>query len=830
MPDEEDPSLLEHEHRTSIEVNMATTKVLGGVPVYNYHLANPGGMNPSLAELTEQKKWIIMMDAGTTDADEAKFCQDVKSLGNIQCIDSGDPDNNGEPYVAVKANEAELKSVMDQHFPHVLYGEPDGQVFVDDPEPDPSLIEEAASLPWGLDRIDDVTGQDGSYDPPAANSNQGAGAHVYVADTGVRISHDDFEGRAIAAFDYFKSGSDKVCHQGDANCAGDRNGHGTHCAGTIGGKQYGVAKKTALYAVKVLNPSGSYLGILKSVDYVMSKGNKPAVWSASLGGGGNYHAIADTFVKAKAANVLISVAAGNNNANACSYTPAFAPAAITVGATQSGDKRASFSNYGSCVDIFAPGVAVKSAWWNSNTATRTISGTSMACPHVSGVAALIYGDFPGVTADNVEQRIKTDAGKGLVKDPKSTNLMLHVPKWVPDSGSGTTMQPTVAPTVPPTQPPTMPPTQPPTKPTMPPQPPTKPPPTSLVPGMKEEVWYKKYGMRRLPTSWSSPSFTRGVSKIDYRSTGSPWSGLTERDNFAVRWTGEVKLDAGGRYEWCTRSDDGSKMIIDGSLIVNNDGLHGMRMRCGWKTSGVGYNKFEAQMFERGGGAGMEVYYSGPDTSNRRTKISASKFFFDGKVPTTTTPPPPTAPPPPPSYVVAGLKEEVWYKKYGMRKLPTSWSSPSFTRKIAKIDYRSTGRPWSGLKERDNFAVRWTGYVKIATAGEYTWYTTSDDGSKLLIDGQKVVDNDGLHGMRTKSGKGQLLVGYHMFEAQMFERGGGAGMYVYYRGPGMGYRQKVPSSKYFMLGPPTTTTAPPTTTTQDDPISGDDGDMGDGDLN
>jgi hypothetical protein len=365
-----------------------------------------------------------------------------------------------------------------------------------------------------------------------------------------------------------------------------------------------------------------------------------------------------------------------------------------------------------------------------------------------------------------------------------------------------------------------------------PPPPTAPPPppTKLVAGLKEEVWYKKYGMRKLPTSWSSPSFTRGVTKIDYRSTGSTWSGLTERDNFAVRWTGYVKIATTGEYEWCTRSDDGSKMIIDGSLIVNNDGLHGMRTQCSKQGVTGDYHKFEAQMFERGGGAGMEVYYSGPDTSNRRTKISASKFFFDGKVPTTTTPPPPTAPPPPPSYVVAGLKEEVWYKKYGMRKLPTSWSSPSFTRKIAKIDYRSTGRPWSGLKERDNFAVRWTGYVKIATAGEYTWYTTSDDGSKLLIDGQKVVDNDGLHGMRTKSGKGQLLVGYHMFEAQMFERGGGAGMYVYYRGPGMGYRQKVPSSKYFMLGPPTTTTAPPTTTTQDDPISGDDGDMGDGDLN
>jgi hypothetical protein len=442
MLDEDDPSLLEHAHRTSIRVNMATTKVFGGVPIYNYHLANAGGMNPSLAELTEQKTWIIMMDAGTTDDDEKKFCADLAKLGtNVQCIDSGDPDNNGEPYVTIKANEAELRSVLKKHYPHVKYGEPDGPVSIDDPEPEPSLIEEAASLPWGLDRLDDTTGQDGSYNPPA-NSKQGDGAHVYVADTGVRISHQDFEGRATAAFDWFKSGSNKECGASDTNCAGDTNGHGTHCAGTIGGKQYGVAKKTKLYSLKVLNPSGSFTGIIGSLDYVMSKGNKPAVWSASLGGKGKVHSVADTFVKAKAANILISVAAGNDNDDACNYSPAFAPAAVTVGATQIGDTRASFSNYGSCVDIFAPGKSVLSAWWNSDTASKSISGTSMACPHVSGVAALIYGDFPGVDAATVEQNMKAYAGKDLVKDPKSgtPNLMLHVPSWVPDSPL-TTMPP-----------------------------------------------------------------------------------------------------------------------------------------------------------------------------------------------------------------------------------------------------------------------------------------------------------------------------------------------------------------------------------------------------
>jgi subtilisin family serine protease len=236
MSDEDDPSLMEHEHRTSIEVNLATTKVLGGVPIYNYHLANAGGMNPSLAELFVQKVWIIIFDDSATDDDEAAFCEYLKTKfndANVKCIASGDPDHSGEPYVAVKANEEELKAVLSQHSHKVKYGEPDGPIGIDDPEPDPSLIEDdATSIPWGLDRIDDATGQDGSYKTPT-NSKEGAGAHVYVADTGVRTTHQDFEGRAIPAYDYYKSGNDKVCDQKDTSCGNDRNGHGTHCAGTI---------------------------------------------------------------------------------------------------------------------------------------------------------------------------------------------------------------------------------------------------------------------------------------------------------------------------------------------------------------------------------------------------------------------------------------------------------------------------------------------------------------------------------------------------------------------------------------------------------------------
>merc|ERR1719373_326007 len=298
--------------------------------------------------------------------------------------------------------------------------------------------------------------------------------------------------------------------------------------------------------------------------------------------------------------------------------------------------------------------------------------------------------------------------------------------------------------------------------------------------------------------------------IDYRNTGGTWSGFTERDNFAVRWTGYVKIDTPGQYEWCAGSDDGSKLIIDDGLTVNNDGLHGMRSRCGSMQTVAGNTKMEAQFFERGGGAGMELSYSGADTSRRRKSVPASQFFFDGKVPATTTPPPPTAPPPPPSKLVPGLKEEVWYKKYGMSRLPTSWSSPSETRAAAMIDYRNTGGTWSGFTERDNFAVRWTGYVKIDTPGQYEWCTGSDDGSKLIIDDGLTVNNDGLHGMRTKCSKLSVAAGYHKMEAQFFERGGHAGMKVSYSGADTSNsRNSVPASQLFFDGKvPTTTTPPP----------------------
>jgi subtilisin family serine protease len=228
---------------------------------------------------------------------------------------------------------------------------------------------------WGLDRIDQVAR------PLSATytyTSTGSGVNVYVIDTGIRTSHTQFQGRASVAFDAV----------GDGHNGSDCNGHGTHVAGTVGGVTYGVAKAARLFAVRVLNcsGSGSTSGVIAGVDWVTARHVSPAVANMSLGGG--ISSSLDTAVRNSiASGVTYAIAAGNSNINASNTSPARVGEAITVGASTINDSRASFSNYGSVVDIFAPGQSITSAWWTSTISTRTISGTSMAAPHVAGVAA-----------------------------------------------------------------------------------------------------------------------------------------------------------------------------------------------------------------------------------------------------------------------------------------------------------------------------------------------------------------------------------------------------------------------------------------------------------
>ncbi|NBC87671.1 MAG: S8 family serine peptidase [Bacteroidetes bacterium] len=277
---------------------------------------------------------------------------------------------------------------------------------------------------WGLDRVDARSGTDGDYNYTAT----GAGVNAYIIDTGILPTHNDFGSRASTFYDAFNDGQNGV----------DCDGHGTHVAGTVGGSEYGVAKDVTLYGVRVLDCSGG--GTLSSVtngaDYVAQNHTKPAVANMSLGGGAS--STIDNAVQGMInAGVTTVVAAGNSDTDACNQSPARVADAITVGSTTSSDSRSSFSNYGSCVDIFAPGSNITSAWYTSNSATNTISGTSMASPHVAGGAALFLEDNPGASPSQVTNALTSTATQGAISGVNgSPNLLLYSLLTSDGSGGG----------------------------------------------------------------------------------------------------------------------------------------------------------------------------------------------------------------------------------------------------------------------------------------------------------------------------------------------------------------------------------------------------------
>ena len=296
-------------------------------------------------------------------------------------------------------------------------------------DPDVALVEEDGvvhanatqnSATWGLDRIDQINlPLDNTY----SYTNAGAGVTAYIIDTGIHITHQEFGSRASWG----------------TNITGDRknddcNGHGTHVAGTVGGATYGVAKGVNLVAVKVLGctGSGSTSGVIAGIDWVTNNKKPNSVANMSLGGGYSA-ALNNAVTNSINAGVVYAVAAGNSNADACLESPSSTPTAITVGATESTDARASYSNYGSCLDIFAPGTGITSSWYTSNTATNTISGTSMATPHVVGAAALYLSAYPGSTPAQVTSGLLQIANNNLVSNPLgSPNKLLYTNLAPPD--------------------------------------------------------------------------------------------------------------------------------------------------------------------------------------------------------------------------------------------------------------------------------------------------------------------------------------------------------------------------------------------------------------
>ncbi|WP_430785062.1 S8 family peptidase [Actinoplanes sp. G11-F43] len=277
-----------------------------------------------------------------------------------------------------------------------------------------SLAATQTNATWGIDRIDQrALPLSTTYTYPVTASNVTA----YIIDTGIRYTHSQFGGRATAGYDAVGSG------------AVDCNGHGTHVAGTVGGSTYGVAKAVRLVGVRVLNcaGSGTTAGVVAGVNWVTQNAVKPAVANMSLGGGAST-TIDNAVANSIASGVTYAVAAGNNNANASNYSPARVASAITVGATTRTDARASYSNYGSVLDIFAPGSAITSAWYTSNSATNTINGTSMAAPHVAGAAALVLSRNPSYTPAQVSSSLTSSATTGVVTSPGtgSPNRLLFV--------------------------------------------------------------------------------------------------------------------------------------------------------------------------------------------------------------------------------------------------------------------------------------------------------------------------------------------------------------------------------------------------------------------
>lgn len=271
------------------------------------------------------------------------------------------------------------------------------------------------NAPWGLDRIDQVDRPlSTTYDYLAT----GAGVRAYIIDTGIRASHSDFGGRTLPGFTAIS----------DGNGSNDCNGHGTHVAATVGGSQWGVAKAAALVPVRVLgcDGSGSYSGVIAGVDWAAAQTHRPAVANLSLGGPTS-DALDQAIAGATASGLSMVVAAGNSNADACNYSPARAPSAITVGATTSSDARANYSNFGPCLDLFAPGSAITSAWYTSDFASASLNGTSMAAPHVAGVVALVLEKNPNASAASVTELLLGTASVNKLSSigRRSPNLLVY---------------------------------------------------------------------------------------------------------------------------------------------------------------------------------------------------------------------------------------------------------------------------------------------------------------------------------------------------------------------------------------------------------------------
>jgi len=317
--------------------------------------------------------------------------------------------------------------------PGVISVEPDRMV---------TTVAVQSNATWGLDRVDQpALPLDSSFQYP---DNGGRDVNIYVVDTGVRTTHQEFTGRALPGRNFVSSGGFLFGGSVNPDDYEDCNGHGTHVAGTAAGSSYGVAKQANVVPVRVLNcfGSGSTSAVIAGVDWVAGNHQKPAVANLSLGGFTST-ALDTAVANAVNAGVTMVVAAGNDNANACNGSPNRVPEALTVGATTRQDQRSSFSNFGACVDLFAPGSDITSAWYQSDTQTASLNGTSMAAPHAAGAAALYLGANPSATPGAVNVALVDDTVTGAISNAgnQSPNRLLQITQ---QDGSGIDRLPTAA--------------------------------------------------------------------------------------------------------------------------------------------------------------------------------------------------------------------------------------------------------------------------------------------------------------------------------------------------------------------------------------------------